>query len=121
MVEVSEAIDSERVTLRRVGVQCCVVTPYGEVDAYRAPVLRGKLTSAFSEAGMSVLVVDLSRTTFVDSSALGVLVGGLKRARERNGRFVVVAPTGGVRRILEITSLDCVFEIHETLDGALAA
>jgi anti-sigma B factor antagonist len=111
----------DRVTTTRASEHCVVVATSGEVDAYSAPELRGELVAALAPPSATLLVVDLSRTTFLDSSALGALVGGLKRAREQDKRLVVVVPLGGVRRIFEITSLDRVFDLYETLGEALEA
>lgn len=100
---------------------CWVLTPHGEIDAYSSPLLRDRVIEALESAAVTRLVVDLSRTTFLDSSALGVLVGALKRVRERDGRLDIVSPPDGIRRIFEITSLDRVLELHATLASALRA
>jgi anti-sigma B factor antagonist len=72
------------------------------------------------DAGATAVVCDLSAVTFLDSSGLGVLVGALKRLRERGGELYVVPGTAG-RRILELTALDRVIELHESRGAALAA
>lgn len=97
---------------------CVVLTPKGEIDAYSAPLLRDRITDAL-EPGVIRLVVDLSRTTFLDSSALGVLVGALKRMRERDGTLHIVVPPPEIRRVFEITNLDRVFDLHDSLASAL--
>ncbi len=99
--------------------ECWVLTPRGEIDAYSAPLLRERIVQALEADAVTRLVVDLSGTTFLDSSALGVLVGALKRVRERDGRLDVVSPPHGVRRVFEITNLDRVLELHDSLESAL--
>ena len=73
------------------------------------------------DGGASGLVVDLSDATFVDSMTLGVLLGAVKRLRPRGGKVAVVCLSPHIRRIFEITLLDRVFALHESLDDARAA
>ena len=98
---------------------CCVLTPHGEIDAYASPALRAYVIEALAASEVTRLVVDLTYTTFLDSSALGVLVGALKRTRETERRLDIVRPPGGTRRIFEITNLDRVLDLHDTLAAAL--
>jgi anti-sigma B factor antagonist len=64
-------------------------------------------------------VVDLEGVDFIDSAGLGVLVGGLKRARSHDGDLVLVATGRSVLKVLELTGLTRVFEIHASRAGAL--
>jgi anti-sigma B factor antagonist len=93
---------------------------YGEVDLHVAPELRDRLTNAIEE-GTQYVVLDLSRVTFMDSMALGVLLGALKRLRPREGELRLVVPSSDLRRIFEITLLDQVFTLNATRHEALAA
>jgi anti-sigma B factor antagonist len=93
---------------------------YGEVDLHVAPELRERLTTAIEE-GADYIVLDLSRVTFIDSMALGVLLGALKRLRPRGGELRLVVPSSDVRRIFEITLLDQVFTLNATRHEALAS
>jgi len=97
-----------------------VVSPVGELDAYVAPELREELHRLADDDSVRTLVIDLRRVSFLDSSALGVLVGALRRIRERSGELRFVEPPPTVRRIFEITQLDRAFALHPTLDDALA-
>lgn len=98
----------------------CVVTIAGEVDIYTSPSLKNALAAAAAD-DCKLLVVDLDRVGFIDSSGLGVLVGALRRAREAGGDLRVVSGNDTVARILRITGLDRVFSLHATLDEALGA
>lgn len=98
---------------------CCVVAPSGEIDAHTSPDLREAIDEQLLDARVRRLVVDLSRTTFLDSSALGVLIATLKRMGERGGRLAVVEPPPTLRRIFEITALDRVLELHPSREAAL--
>lgn len=91
----------------------------GEADLRSAPELRERIRDVIDE-GSTTLVLDLSETTFVDSTTLGVLLGGMRLLRERNGKIRLVVPRAEVRRVFEITLLDKVFRLHETREEALA-
>jgi anti-sigma B factor antagonist len=72
------------------------------------------------DEGVSHLVLDLSRTTFVDSMTLGVLLGCVKRLRAVDGSVEIVVPRADIRRIFEITMLDRVFDLRATREQVLA-
>jgi anti-sigma B factor antagonist len=58
---------------------------------------------------------------FIDSTGLGALVGALKRVRTHGGELAIVCNRPRLLKVFEITGLVRVFEIHETLDAAVAA
>jgi anti-sigma B factor antagonist len=91
----------------------------GEVDLYTAPRLKEELVGAIDDGAKNV-VVDMTDTAFIDSTTLGVLVGGLRRLRPNGGELALVVTDRNIRKIFEITGLDRVFSIHETRDGAVA-
>ena len=91
----------------------------GEVDLYTAPEFKERLVQVI-EDGKKQLVVDLSKATFIDSTTLGVLVGGVKRLRPSGGSLALVCTDQNITKIFEITGLDRVFTIHATRDEALA-
>lgn len=97
-----------------------VLVVHGDADLHTAPELRERLRGAIS-SGATALVVDLSETEVVDSTSLGVLLGGMKRLREQNGQLRLVVPRAELRRIFEITMLDRVFALHDTQEDALTA
>jgi anti-sigma B factor antagonist len=80
----------------------------GEIDLYTSPQLRERLLEAAATAETSPFVaLDLTGVTFVDSSGLGVIVGGLKHVRERGGDLLVVAADDSpLAKLLTLTSLD---------------
>jgi anti-sigma B factor antagonist len=99
-----------------------VVTLRGELDAHDAPRLRELFTAAVAElegAARPLLVVDLTGVAFLDSTALGTVVGAVRRVRERGGEFRVVLPESPARRIFEITGLDEVLDVRPTRAAAL--
>jgi anti-sigma B factor antagonist len=97
-----------------------VVEVSGEIDVYTAPRLRETLVSLV-EAGNYRLIVDMEGVEFLDSTGLGVLVGGLKRVRAHDGGIDLVCTQGRILRIFRITGLSKVFNIFGTVDEALAS
>jgi len=97
-----------------------VVAVRGEIDLFTAPELKAAIVSAI-EAGRTRLVIDLSETTFLDSTALGVLIGALKRLRTRDGAMTLVNRDANIAKTFEITGLDQIFVIAETREAALEA
>ena len=89
----------------------------GEVDVYTAPQLKQQMISLL-EAGTKQIVVDLSKVEYLDSTALGVLIGGLKRIRERDGNLSLICPSPRIKRVFEITGLDKIFDIYNTEQNA---
>jgi anti-sigma B factor antagonist len=98
-----------------------VVSPVGELDAYTAPELREQLHGLAADRSIDLLVVDLTRVTFLDSSALGVLVGALRRMRERKRELRLVEPRATVHRIFELTLLDRAFTFVPTVEEAVGS
>ena len=92
----------------------------GELELHNAPQLRAELLRA-CEGQSPCVVVDLSGLTFIDSTGIGVLVGALKRARERGGALTLVCPVPRIRRIFEITGLLRALPLFETRAEAQAA
>lgn len=97
-----------------------VVAVKGEVDLYSAPSLKERVADLVS-SGRVRLAIDLAGVEFMDSTGLGVLIGGLKRCKEAGGWLALVAPREPVVKVLSITGLDKVFPIHEDIEQAAAS
>ena len=97
-----------------------VVNVGGEIDIYTAPRLRELLIDLVSKNSYE-LVVNLEKVRFLDSTGLGVLVGGLKRVRAHDGSLDLVCTQERILKIFRITGLTQVFGIHQTVDQAIAA
>jgi anti-sigma B factor antagonist len=91
----------------------------GEVDVATAPVLREKLNEAI-DRGSSPIVLDLSTVTFIDSTALGVLIGAQERCQGRASELRIVASEPRIIKIFEITGLTDLFSIFPTIGEAAA-
>jgi anti-sigma B factor antagonist len=96
-----------------------VISLSGEVDLYTAPEFKQELLDAINN-GAKEVVVDFSRTTFIDSTTLGVLVGGVKRLRTNDGQLSLVCSDRNITKIFEITGLDRVFTIYPTREEAVS-
>lgn len=97
-----------------------VVAVGGEIDVYTAPKLREQLVDLVND-GRYHLVVDMEGVEFLDSTGLGVLVGGLKRVRAHDGSLRLVCTQERILKIFRITGLTKVFPIHESVSEAVAA
>jgi len=97
-----------------------VLSLSGEVDLYTAPEFKQQLLEVIGQ-GAKEVVVDFTSTTFIDSTTLGVLVGGVKRLRSNDGQLALVCSDRNITKIFEITGLDRVFTIYPTRDEAVGA
>ena len=105
-----------RVRVER-GERAAVLVAEGELDAYSAP----ELAECFAEVTpTSAIVVDLAGVSFMDSTALGLLVRALRELEEGAVAIRVVLPETPARRIFEITTLDQVLPVAASRDEALA-
>ena len=96
-----------------------VISLAGEVDLYTAPEFKAQLLDVIGKGGTQV-IVDFTDTTFIDSTTLGVLVGGVKRLRTNDGELSLVCSDRNITKIFEITGLDRVFTIYPTRDEAVS-
>src|SRR3954447_17903331 len=104
----------------QLGDDAFVISLAGEVDLYTALEFKQQLLEVIAQ-GASDVIVDFSNTTFIDSTTLGVLVGGVKRLRENEGQLILVCSDRNITKIFEITGLDRVFSIYATREEAIAA
>ena len=102
------------------GTQILVLTVHGDTDMHVVGELEARLLETIGEAP-TALVLDLTGVTFLDSMALGVLLGGLRGMGETGGQLRVVTPRTEIRRIFEVTMLDQLFDIDSSRDEAVAA
>ena len=108
-----------KVNTRTINDLTSLIDLEGEVDVYTAPQLKQQIINLLDE-GVKHVIVNLSAVDYLDSTALGVLIGGLKRLRERDGRLDLICPNQRIKRIFEITGLDKIFDIYAAEEEALA-
>ncbi len=107
-------------TERDVGDTTTIVSVDGEIHLRSAPEFSGAL-SATIDSGRTHLVLDLSGVMFIDSTGLSVLLNALRRVTRAGGRMAIVCSNPTVLRLFEITRLDTTFDLHASLEPALAA
>jgi anti-sigma B factor antagonist len=105
------------ITDRQVDADRHIVAVTGEIDLFTAPEFKQRV-SAPIDAGRTHVAVDLTETTFIDSSSLGVLIGAHRRLRRLDGALVIVCNNDAIVKTFRITGLDSVFTIVPTLDEA---
>jgi anti-sigma B factor antagonist len=84
----------------------------GEVDLASSPDLRSEVAAAL-DAGAHELWVDLSATTFMDSSGLHVLLDAHRSAEELRRRLTIICPPGNVRRVFDLTELTKTLRVYD--------
>ena len=94
-----------------------VISCDGRLTMTTAARLREAVDAAIAGAGPRV-VVDLAATSFVDSSGLGALVGGLRATRTAGGDLRIAAPNAQVSSVLSLTNLDQVLTPHPSVEAA---
>ena len=94
-----------------------VIAVSGEIDVATAPQLRECLQGVIGR-GQTTIVLDLLAVTFLDSTALGVMVAALKRCREAGGDLHIVVADPRIVKIFEITGLTGVFTIADSVAAA---
>jgi anti-sigma B factor antagonist len=105
---------------RSVDAQTHVVSVAGEIDLFTAPEFKQRVTAPIA-TGADRVIVDLTETTFIDSSSLGVLIGAHRRLKARGGRLIVACADESIVKTFRITGLDGVFQLVDSVDAALIA
>ncbi len=99
-----------------------VVMVRGELDLATVPVLRERLDSLGEvSTAPAPLVIDLTEVTFIGSAGLALLVDQHNRCKERDVPLAIVAAGSVVPRAIQVTALDQVFAVHDTVDKAIGA
>ncbi|HXP34397.1 MAG TPA: STAS domain-containing protein [Chthoniobacterales bacterium] len=92
----------------------------GEIDLHVSPEVAESLRTMTAKRP-KLLVVDLTKVTYLDSSGLAVLIESMQKVQEYGGKFALAGVQETVQHILEIARLDQVFQIFPDVDSALAA
>jgi anti-sigma B factor antagonist len=98
--------------------ETAVLSLAGEVDVANAGQVRDAALKLIA-GGTKHLVVDLTSTDYMDSTALGTLVGLQKRLRESGGEVTIAGAQPRVSKLFEITGLTQVFRTYEDVSAAL--
>ncbi|MGH3714602.1 MAG: STAS domain-containing protein [Micromonosporaceae bacterium] len=106
------------VTSQRLTDTASVIALSGDLDLATAPELRTALLEALEDR--TTIVVDMTDLRFLDSTGLGVLVRVHKKAKAAGGVVAFAAVPRNVTKILEVTCLDRVFPVYDSVAAALA-
>ena len=89
----------------------------GDIDLYRSPDIRKQLAGYISQE-TACIIIDLSGVTFIDSSGLATLIEALQKTRKYSGRLLLAGVNEKIRNVFEISRLDDIFEICDSVDEA---
>jgi anti-sigma B factor antagonist len=103
---------------RQLDARTSLVSVEGDLDLASAPRLKWALHDALDE-GSRQLILDLSLASFMDSTALGVLVG-VNRSLAHSSMLAIVCSRDSLLKIFELSGMDSAFAISPTLEHALA-
>lgn len=103
---------------RREGEETAVISLVGEVDVANTGQVRQAALGLLSE-GVKRLVVDLSRTEYMDSAGLGLLIGLQRRLREAGGVLGLAGLKAQVQRVFDVTKLSRIFAIYSDAETAV--
>lgn len=87
-----------------------ILSVAGELDLHTSPQLE-RAFSDIIDQGSTFVALDLSEVPFMDSSCLGVIVGGMKRLRERGGEVALISLQPSPAKVIALTGLDGVFRV----------
>ena len=90
----------------------------GEIDLHLSPEVAESLRLMVAKKPQ-VLVVDLEKVTYMDSSGLAVLIEAMQNVQKYGGKFALANVQESVKHIFEIARLDQVFQIFDHVDSAL--
>ncbi|KAF2956160.1 STAS domain-containing protein [Marinitoga sp. 38H-ov] len=88
----------------------------GEIDAYHSATFKQKSKEKLSSADYSKYVIDMSYVSYIDSAGLGAVVSLLKEARNLKKELILVGLQPQVRKIFEMTKLDKIVKIVDTIE-----
>jgi anti-sigma B factor antagonist len=94
-----------------------IVDLNGEIDVYTSPKVKEAITDLI-DRGHYEIVINLENVRYIDSTGLGVLIGGLKRVREHSGTVHLVCTNPQIKKIFDITGLAKIFGIYDTEKAA---
>ena len=97
-----------------------ILSPQGEIDFATGPQLKDAITETMAGGDVN-LIIDLLAVDFIESTGLGALIGGRRRAYSLKGSLSLVCTEQQMLKIFRITGLDKVFTIHDTVDAAGSA
>lgn len=98
-----------------------VVDVIGDIDLYNSPEMRKTLLDALRTRRAPIVLINLTRVKYIDSSGVASLVEGLKISRELQSRLILFGLSPAAREVLELSRLIKVFEVYANEEEALKA
>lgn len=109
-----------KVNTRALENKAYAVEVQGEIDVYTSPRVKETINELI-DAGNYNMVVNLEGVRYIDSTGLGVLIGALKKVREKNGKIVLICTNPQIKKIFNITGLIKIFDIYKDEAEALGS
>jgi len=109
-----------KVNIREAKGDSYIVDLNGEIDVYTSPKVKDAVGDLIDK-GHYNLIINLEKVRYIDSTGLGVLIGGLKRVREHGGTVNLVCTNPQIKKIFDITGLVKIFGIFDDEDAAMKA
>ena len=103
---------------REIGDSVIIEVGY-TLDTSNAQEFKEWVREKFIKKGFKTVILDFSRVKYIDSYALGVFVALQKSLAEKDGQLVIVSPNDSIRKILEVTYLDKVIKVVDSLKEVL--
>jgi len=109
-----------KVNTRALENKAYAVEVQGEIDVYTSPRVKETINELI-DAGNYNMVVNLEGVRYIDSTGLGVLIGALKKVREKSGKIVLICTNPQIKKIFNITGLIKIFDIYKDEAEALGS
>jgi len=109
-----------KVNIREAKGDSYIVDLNGEIDVYTSPKVKDAVGDLIDK-GHYNLIINLEKVRYIDSTGLGVLIGGLKRVREHGGTVNLVCTNPQIKKIFDITGLVKIFGIFDDEEAAMKA
>lgn len=105
------------VTTREINETAAALEVAGEIDVYASPSVKEAINGLIDK-NFTNLIISLEEVRYIDSTGLGVLIGALKKIREKDGKVLIVCGNPQLKKIFNITGLVRIFSMYETMAEA---
>lgn len=97
---------------------CLIIDVCGEVDMYAAPDFYETYRTYAHRYPVLPIIVNIEKTTYMDSSGIGVLFKMFAEAKARNVRFLVCGARGMVASLFELSKMNSILPRAESVRSA---
>lgn len=91
----------------------------GEVIFENSNKIKEKAKNIIKENDIQSLIIDLTDTTYLDSSGIGAILSLFKFMRDRSGKLLITNPNDKVKRVFEVTKLNQILDIYADIEKAI--